>query len=469
MSYDLSHELNTNKFFIVQRSELEERLDPFFYKPHFRNYSQIRNLQFKKLNELTNSIQHPPEYERIYSSEGYQLLRAQNVRPTGIELDNNRVFFDEEFLKGKSLVFPEIGDVLVVRSGVNAGDTAVVEEKYKKVIIGADNLLLKVNDKIVAKFLQVFFYTSIGKNLMRRYLTGATNKHINPYNLGKIPIPFVKKSIQKKAIDVFENALLYKKQNEVEAERLLSSIDDYLLKELGIELPEQPVNTLNNRIFKTEFSHISGIRFDAFYFQEMFKENIRAIKSGKYSTKYLSEIITDKLIKGTLPKQDEKDGINKVVQINCINKDGTILLEDVLTSKDIFISEQKLNLGDVLIVITGATIGKIAYWDYSGEYFLGGDIVKFQTNSFAISTYVFNFLRSKLCQVEIKRNITGATNGHLSPYVIKHLNIPIPPIEKQKEITDHITQIRQQAQQLKDKTKEALTRANQEIEEILLG
>jgi len=122
----------------------------------------------------------------------------------------------------------------------------------------------------------------------------------------------------------------------------------------------------------------------------------------------------------------------------------------------------------MLVVITGATIGKVAQWNYKGEYFLGGDIVKFQTNSLADNSFVFHFLRCSPIQTEIKRNITGATNGHLAPEDVKHLLIPLPPLNKQKEIAEHITDIRKQAQTLKDKTKEALVKASKEIEGILL-
>ncbi len=72
-------------------------------------------------------------------------------------------------------------------------------------------------------------------------------------------------------------------------------------------------------------------------------------------------------------------------------------------------------------------------------------------------------------QTEIKRNVTGATNGHLAPDDVRRFLIPLPPLDKQKEIANHITGIRQQAQVLKDKTKEALKKASEEIEKILLG
>ena len=72
-------------------------------------------------------------------------------------------------------------------------------------------------------------------------------------------------------------------------------------------------------------------------------------------------------------------------------------------------------------------------------------------------------------QLEIKRNVTGATNGHLSPDDIKRFPIPVPPLDKQKEIANHISEIRKQAQKLKDQTAEALKNASNEIERILLN
>ena len=48
-------------------------------------------------------------------------------------------------------------------------------------------------------------------------------------------------------------------------------------------------------------------------------------------------------------------------------------------------------------------------------------------------------------------------------------NIPLPPKEKQDEITNHITEIRKVAQVLKDKTKVLIEKANKEIEQILLN
>ena len=126
---------------------------------------------------------------------------------------------------------------------------------------------------------------------------------------------------------------------------------------------------------------------------------------------------------------------------------------------------------DVLVVITGATIGKIAIWEQkeSDNYFLGGDIVKFQCVKNVNPHFIFAWLRCHSSQIELKRNVTGATNGHLSPSDIGNILIPLPPLEKQTEIADHISALRLQAKQLQHEARVELERAKSEVERMILG
>jgi len=83
--------------------------------------------------------------------------------------------------------------------------------------------------------------------------------------------------------------------------------------------------------------------------------------------------------------------------------------------------------------------------------------------------YLVNYINSKVAQIIIKKLIAGATVTGITKDALKSLPVPIPPLEKQKQIAEYITGIRQQAQQLKDKTNEALKKASEEIEKILLS
>ncbi|MCX6236189.1 MAG: restriction endonuclease subunit S [Bacteroidia bacterium] len=473
-SYSISNgQINKSRVFILQKSELEKRFDPFYYIP------ELLELEKKVLAKKPMKLRHyiksiasgatpkTTESEKYYTEKdnGIPFLRVQNLSPTGVLEFEDCKYINEETHSGmlkRSQV--SAGDLLVKITGVGRMAVASVVPDGFVGNINQHVCVIKTGGKEISETLAAFLNSDIGERLASRRSTGGTRPALDYPAL--LSIPIIKDT---RILQITAKVIEQKQKNEAEAERLLASIDDYLLKELGITLPEPPENSLKNRMFTATLKSISANRYDPFFYQKKFISNIAAIKCGIYPVKHLRDIISGDLVKGTLPKQEEKEGEYSVIQINCINADGTISLDDLLSAKYIFTEKQKLEKGDVLVVITGATIGKMSQWNYEDDYYLGGDIVKFRTNGLAYSSFVFHILRSSLMQIEIKRNVTGATNGHLAPDDIKHLPIPVPPLDKQKEIADHITTIRQQAQQLKDKTKEALAQASQEIEKILLN
>jgi restriction endonuclease S subunit len=474
-SYNISSSLNPDKVFVLQKSKIEKRLDPLYYSKNVFGFLKTTKHKAHSLYDLVNYTIAGfgvGKEEQDLTEKGYIQIRPTNLDEFGLLKFNRNVYLGKEYLETKKNSIIQRNDVLFNNTNSQdlVGKTAFFDLEG---IYFHSNHITRISaneEKILPKFLWILLNIYQQKNIFYTICTNWNNQSgvgLELLNSLKILVPSIE--IQQQVINIHGTSLLLKQQNETEAEKLLASIDDYLLSELGIKLPEPLANTLKNRFFTTSIKSISGNRFDSFYHQKKFRDNIQAIVNGTYPTKQIRDIIQGPIVKGTLPKSDEKDGKNSVIQINCIHTDGTIDLDDLLTAKDIFYKSQKLNNGDILVVITGATIGKTSLWNYEGEYFLGGDIVKFQTKENVNSFYVFNFLRCPFSQIEIKRNVTGATNGHLSPEDVANLLIPIPPIDKQKEIADHITQIRQQAQQLKDKTKEALAEANQQIEKILLG
>ncbi|HQO06879.1 MAG TPA: restriction endonuclease subunit S [Bacteroidales bacterium] len=452
----------------MQKSELETRLDPQFYI----NRIKIKNsVKLSTLVKVKGGKRIPKGKYYSETPTEYQYLRVSDIQDFGLINWDSLKYIPEDvyYLLEKYKV--EKGDVIISIAGT-VGKTALIERDIRNTILTENCAILKIRDKskLLPKFLHILLELSTTKSQIDLGFIQTTIPKLGFDKIEQLQLPAIPSTEkQLEIIEYYDKSIAQKQQNEVEADKLLSSIDNYLLNELGINLPEPPENTLKNRIFMTSLREITGERFDSFYHQTKFIENLTAIYNGRFPVKLLRETISGNLIKGSLPKHEEKDGNCSVIQINSITIDGTIVFDDLLTAKNIFGREQKLKVGDVLVVITGATIGKIAFWNYDGDYFLGGDIVKFQTNSLADSAFVFHFLRCSLMQTEIKRNITGATNGHLAPDNILQFPIPVPPLTKQKEIADHITGIRQQAQQLKDKTSELLKQASEEIEKILLN
>ena len=467
-SFTISEHLDKNKVFIVNSSEIDNRLDPSWCV----YLNSVKNFKYEKVL-LKNLLLKNPQYganeigvdRKSYDDPRY--IRITDINEFG-ELNRD---IGKTADKIEEKYFLEDGDLLLARSGNTVGKSYLHTDTGYKCFFAGYMIRFKIDtSKTLPDYVFVFTQTRIYKNWVAAIQRTTGQPNINAEEYRNLAIPLPSFEIQRKLISIYYEALKQKQENESEAEKLLASIDDYFLDELGIKLPTQPENSLKNRTFYTSLKEISGGRFDPFFYQNKFTNNIGEIKKSKYPVMPLKHIINNNLVKGILPRHEEKEGSNKVVQINSINVDGTINLDDLLTAKDIFSNNHLLRNNDVLVVITGATIGKVAYWIERDEnYFLGGDIVKFQTIEPVDSAYIYYFLRSYPIQTQIKRDITGATNGHLSPEDIKHLPIPLPPLPKQQEIANHITQIRNQAQLLKEQANIAIKQANQEIEQILIG
>ncbi len=110
-----------------------------------------------------------------------------------------------------------------------------------------------------------YFYVVLGAEFIHKLFTRTAiggvvdNLNINIVKQTKIPVPPLE--MQRMIVSILDNGQKQKQEKETQAKQLLAGIDDYLLSELGITLPEQD-NSLNKRIFTTKFSKLTGSRFD---------------------------------------------------------------------------------------------------------------------------------------------------------------------------------------------------------------
>ncbi len=208
-------------------------------------------------------------------------------------------------------------------------------------------------------------------------------------------------------------------------------------------------------------------RADAYFYQPIFKELYKTLQTSKYSISKLSKIIDGDLIKGILPNQEEKGGDVNIVQISSVGRDGIIDVSDCITAKrEVYDEKHILKRNDILVVITGATIGKVGFWqEDKPNYYLGGDIVKFQVKKDFDPIFTWAYLRSELGQKQILQHITGATNKHLSPDDVINIQIPLLPIEKQKKVSATV----QEAYEQKKNKEVEILKILSSIDDFVLG
>jgi restriction endonuclease S subunit len=474
MSYTISATLNKNKVFILQKSELEKRLDPFYYVPEILELERkVLAKQPKKLRDYVIKVSSgatpkKEEEEKYYADKenGIPFLRVQNLSPTGVLEFEDCKYINEETHNGmlkRSQV--SAGDLLVKITGVGRMAIAsVVPDNF----IGNINqhvCVIKTGSKEISETIAAFLNSDIGERLASRRSGGGTRPSLNYPALLSIPIIEDKRILQ-----IVKKVTEQKQKNEAAAEKLLASIDDYLLRALGIDLPIPPENTLQSRMFTTSISELSGNRFDPFYNNQEFKMFFESLKKCKYPIKRFKEIaqIGNGAIINTSDYTNE--GI-PLIRIQNVLSTG-IDFEDVkYVSEKTFINQfsSQIVSGELLFGMSG-TIGRVAIaQDDLPKCLLNQRIAKVKIINDNSNVFIQAILNSPIGTKQFKKIGTGGIQINIGINDIENLKIPIPPLSKQQEIAAHITAIRQQVQQLKDQTKLALAQANVAIEEILLG
>jgi len=471
-SFFLGLDVDKNKVFLVNSKELEGRLDPFCYIPELvkldkkvKAKTQYRLRHFSKYH---SSGATPSKSEDTYYSDaenGIPFVRVQNLSVTG-ELDQTDLVYISREIHESLLKRSQIreGDLLVKITGVGRMAIASVVPQNFEGNINQHIVVIRTGSKEISENLAAFLNLDTVEKLASKRATGGTRPALDYPALFSIPVISDRRIYEK-----IQDAVAKKKQKELEAQQLLDSIDDYLLGELGIELPEPEKNTIKNRIFIRNLSEVSGDRCDPYYYKNVFLKTLENLNKSEYSIHKLKEIA--KSIINGYDYRDFSDSGRVYLRVSNIRKnefnlEDTKFIPEFVIDKDIALAEGDLLLTrkgsfgisvvvdkSVNLAIISSEIFRIRFYDFKN------------INSYYISAY----LNSKAGQIYFDRIKTGAIMGHISQEALKEYPIIVPPLEKQIEISEHITAIRNQAKQLQQQAKDDLEKAKQEVEAMILG
>lgn len=468
-TYHINHSSDhlPSRVFILQKSEIEKRLDPLYYAHEFNEYEKILiKKPYKKFHQILKSINNGFDF-RDYKDNGTPYLKVANIKKG--ELDFTKIqFIDFDSSEISKNIQLKKGNLLLTRKGT-FGNAIALNQDYNFVISSEVFYIELQENSINPKFLEIFLNSRIGQAQFDKNKIGAIMGSLSQEAVRNLKIPLPSSEIQNQIVRIYDNYTAQKQQNEAQTEKLLSSIDDYLLNELGINLPEPPENTLKDRMFTTSLQEITGGRFDPFYHQKSFTEALEAIYRSKFRVDSLKHLVTD-LKNGVEIRNYIEEGGLRYLRVTDLGKNGLNSNSPRYVEFQEIPERIKLNDNCILISRSGS-LGLVNVFEKEIENaILSSHIFKVELNTNEIiPKYLEAYLRSKIGQAEIFRNNNGGVIPEINQEALKSIHIVIPSLSKQQEIADHITGIRQQAQQLKDKTQELLKKASEEIENILLG
>ena len=283
--FKLSENIDPNKVFIVNRSELIGKLSPNIYANNFHFKSKIyplfklADLAFINPTTTFSNIQQQEDITFIPMEAINQNLGIIDVEYTKKieETKGYTKFKENDLIWAKITPCMQNGKSAIVRNTINGyacGSTEffIIRCKTNTILIEYIHFILR--DKRILKTAMNFFGGSAGQ------------QRVSKDFLLNLLIPLPPLEIQQQIVDLYEKAYTEKQQKEAEAQKLLDSIDDYLLGELGITLPKEeehlPQNNDKNnsynldndnplvkkgRLFLTNLSEVTGKRWDAFEFK----------------------------------------------------------------------------------------------------------------------------------------------------------------------------------------------------------
>ena len=260
MFFSLSPKFDENKVFIRTWGKLESRLDSNYYK---QIYMDLEEAVAKKTNyKLRDFIKQMAsgvtpkitEYEKYYTDceNGVPFLRVQNLSPEGLNWADCRYInrkTHDGMLK-RSQVFS--GDLLVKITGVGRmAITSVAPEGFEG-NINQHIVVIKTKKPELNEQIAAFLNSEIGEMLAARRSTGGTRPALDYAALRSIPV-----ILDHTISEVMQQAYEKKKEKEKEAQLLLDRTNEELLLELGIALPPNDNDSLENRMFyvqRTQFA-----------------------------------------------------------------------------------------------------------------------------------------------------------------------------------------------------------------------
>ena len=411
----------------------------------------------------------PPILEQ--SNDTVPFIRATDIKNGEILTDTLLHIEKNQPQKMQKCLLKE-GEMIVVRSGVNTGDCATVPKSLAG-SYGAYDLIVEFSNDVIPSFISTFLDTNIGRLQLNLLKGRSAQSHLNAEEISSIIIPKPPIEIQKSLVAEIEAARQSRKQKLAQAEELLSSIDSYLLNELGLTPPKQD----NKKVFATKIDRIKN-RIDPHFYQPKFKKLIQLLTSHHFPVSTLGAVSID-IFSGITPKSggeaytNEIDGI-PFIRSGEITKDGDIAIE-----QSIFIKEEvhenlmfrsQLQQDDLLIAIVGATIGSVGIYNHSQPANINQAIaaVRLDQNKI-LPKFARYLLYSSIGQMILDRIKRPVARANINLEEISNIIILIPPLELQNSIINEIEEIKLERIKLRQEAELEWEMAKTRFEQKLLG
>ena len=396
-------------------------------------------------------------WESAEDSGDIAYIRITDIDEFGVLKRNNMKYLREKSSFSDSIL--KKWDILVARTWATYGKTLYFNEDFRATY-GGFLIRIKLDEsKILPKYYFYFTHTNFYWNNAKKLVWWGWQPQFNANAVRQLDIPLPPLPIQQEIVELMNGAIAEKQKLEIEAEKMMAGIDDWLLGELGI-------GKLGNKGAKVsciDIEKLIGGRIDA----EFNLNSLVWVSSESF--KRLGDLATlkawwtpsrrEKIYWewGNIPwvkSWELKDNLN-------IQDVGECITEAWLKSS----SAKLFSQWTLLIAMYWATAGEVGIlWrEATTNQAVCSVIPKDKT---ALNTYLFWALF--LLRKKIKQDASGWAQPNISKEYLENLQIPLPPLPEQERIAKHISDIIARACAMRDQATRVYEDARAEVERRII-
>lgn len=447
---------------VVNLHEIQNRLriEAEFYRPDYVEcYKTIERLPHLRLRPNCLKISDGTHFTPRYTESGVKFYSAVNVKENVFVYEEAHKFISRlEHTSIHKRCPVEAGDILIRKVGVGPRWSCVVPEGLDQFSIFVSVALVRPGRKLRPHYLSTFINSKYGQLQLLRLNKGISQPDLHLEDIGELIVPDFGDEVQKEISDtVLEAGVVreYSKQLYAQAQQLLES-------DLGLDKLRSD-KTLN---YTTRFSVVgltdcvNANRIDAQCFspEAVFYEDWLL----KHANCDRLSLLLASTAKGRQQMEDET-GTTDYCSIKHITGREIVGASKAYPAAGTPAAKKD----DLLLAITGATIGKIGIVNRYDNLIFSGDMLRLRVNGSVRPHYLLLTLDHHLGQIQFNRWITGSTNGHLAPRDVGRILVPRLAPESEEQIANLIAESLEKRQESEQLLNQAKSRVEQLIEEAV--
>ena len=354
------------------------------------------------------------------------------------------------------------GEVVIVRSGVNTGDCAVVPEQLQGAYAAYD-LIVQTNTQVMPEYLCACLYTSFGKAQIDTVKNRSAQPHINADEVRALEIPLPSLEVQRRLVRQLNTARTERNRALAEAMRCLASFEPWAINEMGLSIP-----TCDDTKIYAIRRNAATSRIDPFFHSPEFVGVDRVIQQKPHAL--LGSLV--QFSDDTWNASEHPEPRFRYIEINGVDRrKGQAKVSDISVAAAPSRARMRVQPNDIIISLTRPHHGSIALLNEFHEGCIastGFSVIRNVDESRINKTFLWAALRLSLSLKQMLRRASGGNYPAITQDELAKVLIPLPDKFTQQKIVEEVIDRNKEADQLGTHAENVWSNARERFEQQLL-